>query len=108
MPPLALVHRMHAIDCARDRCALRLASIGDVGDRLLDGGDLLGIFVGNFDFEFLFESHDELNGVERIGAQIIDERRIVHDLLGLHAKLLGYDRFDLLFNSAHWFIGPSE
>src|SRR5580704_9448593 len=39
------------------------ATLVDVVDRLVDGSDLFGVLVGNFDFEFLFQSHDQLDRV---------------------------------------------
>src|ERR1051326_336599 len=35
----------------------------DVLDGFLHAGDLLGVLVGDLDAEFLFEGHDELDGV---------------------------------------------
>jgi hypothetical protein len=49
------------------------APIVDVVDRLLDGGDLLGFFIRDLDLELLFEGHDQLNGIQRVSAEVIDE-----------------------------------
>jgi hypothetical protein len=73
----------------------------NVVDRLLHRGDLLGILVGNLGFEFLFECHDELNRVQRIGAKIIYERRLVLDLGFVDAELLGDDFLDSLLYVFH-------
>src|SRR5258708_18713386 len=77
------------------------AALGDVVDGLVDGCDLLGILIRDFDFELLFEGHHQLDGVEGIGAQVIDERSLVRDLLLLDPQLLGNDGFDLLLDGAH-------
>ena len=45
----------------------------DVVDRVLDGLDLLGVFVGNFQVEGLFELHHQLDHVQRIRAQVFLE-----------------------------------
>ena len=45
----------------------------DVLDGLPDGLDLLGLFVGDGDIELLLELHDELDGVERVGSEVVDE-----------------------------------
>ena len=45
----------------------------DVVDRLLDGGDFLGLFVGNFRLEFFLQGHDQLHGVQRVSAEVVDE-----------------------------------
>src|SRR6476620_5117248 len=70
----------------------------DVLDGFLHAGDLLGVLVGNLDAEFLFEGHDELDGVERGGAQVIDERRVRRHFLFIHTQLLDDDFFHLIRN----------
>src|SRR5215470_11614106 len=77
------------------------ATFVDVVDGLMNGGDLLGVLVGDLDLEFLFQSHDELDRVERIGPKIVHERCIVRDLLLFDAQLFGNDGFNLLLNCAH-------
>src|SRR5438552_2385334 len=77
------------------------AALVDVVDGLVDGGDLLGILVRDFDLELLLEGHHQLDRVERIRSQVVDERGIVRYLFLLHAQLFGNDGFDLLLNSAH-------
>src|SRR6516164_6297722 len=77
------------------------AALVDVVDGLMDGGDLLGVLVGDLDLELLLESHHQLDRVERIGPEIVHERRIVRDLFLFDAQLLGHDGFDLLLNCAH-------
>src|SRR6185312_4157066 len=81
--------------------ALFLQMRTDVVDRLLHRGDLLGVVIGNLGFEFLFERHHELDGVERIGAEIVDERRFVLDLGLVDAQLLCNDFLDALFDVIH-------
>ena len=70
----------------------------DVVDGVLHGGDLLGVLVGNVEFERFFERHHQLDDVERIGAKIIDERRGVIHLAFVHAELLDDDLLHSLFN----------
>src|SRR5207302_8029388 len=53
------------------------AALVDVVDGLVDGGDLLGILVRDFDLELLLEGHHQLDRVERIRSQVVDERGIV-------------------------------
>ena len=51
-----------------------------------DGLDLLGGIVGDLAAELLLERHHQLDGVEAVRAQIVDEARVVGDLVGLHAQ----------------------
>src|SRR5678816_4624223 len=78
-----------------------LAAIRDVADCLAHGGDLLGVFVRDLDLELFFERHHQFDRIERISAEVIDERSVIHDLLRLDAQLFGDNRLDLLFNRAH-------
>ena len=48
----------------------------DVGDSIADGLDALSILVGDGDAELLLKRHDELDDVERVGAEVVDERRV--------------------------------
>src|SRR5512139_1908684 len=62
--------------CRIERSGLAAALV-DVVDRLLDGGDLLGVLVRDLRLELFLERHHELDGIERVGAEIVDEGRIV-------------------------------
>jgi len=73
----------------------------DVVDGCLNGSDLLGFFVRDFGLEFLFQSHHQLNGVKRIGTQVIDEGLLGGHFIFLHAQLLGDDFLDAFFDGAH-------
>src|SRR5687767_7374447 len=75
----------------------------DVVDRLLDGRDLLGLLVRDFGFEFFLQGHYEFDGVERVGAEIVDEGRFVLDVSLVHAELLGHDLLHALFDVLHRF-----
>src|SRR5579862_4120669 len=77
------------------------ATLVDVVDGLVDRRDLLGVLVRDLDFKFFFECHYQLDGVERIGSEVIHERGVVGDLLLFDAQLFGNDGFDLLLNCAH-------
>src|SRR6185312_6231636 len=69
----------------------------DVGDGITDSADLLGVFVGNLQFEGFFEGHDEFHNIQGVGAKVIDERRLVVNLALVHTQLLYDDLLDLLF-----------
>src|SRR5205085_11881768 len=65
--------RMVPGEPGQEGLALLLHVGGNVVDRLLDGGDLLGFLVGDVALEFLLECHHQLDVVEGIGAQVLDE-----------------------------------
>ena len=73
----------------------------DVIDGLLNRGDLFGFFIRDLDFEFFFEGHHQFNGIQRIGAQIVDERRIDLHLGFIDSELFGNDFLHTLFDVFH-------
>src|ERR1051325_10146081 len=52
-----------------------LRVVRDVLEGVADRDDLLGVLVGNLDVEVLLERHHQLDGVERVRAQVPDELR---------------------------------
>mmetsp|Transcript_25617 Transcript_25617/g.102133 ORF Transcript_25617/g.102133 Transcript_25617/m.102133 type:complete len:259 (-) Transcript_25617:2-778(-) len=63
----------------------RLLGLGmrhDVLDRVGDGEDLVGLGVGDFDGELLLNRHDELDGVERVEAEVLERD------LGRHGRVV--------------------
>ncbi len=67
----------------------------DVVDRVLHRADLLGVFVGNVDFEGLLERKYELDQAERVGAEIVNEARLGFDVFFVDVVLLFDDALDL-------------
>src|SRR5439155_11592456 len=59
----------------------------DVANRLHP----LKLGVRNVTVEFFFELHHKFDGIERIGAQVVDEGCLRRDLLGIDPKLLRDD-----------------
>src|SRR5512140_30889 len=70
----------------------------DVGNRVLDLLDLLGVLVRDLDAERLLEGHHELDRVERIRAEVVHERGLGLHLVRLDAQLLHDDALDLFFH----------
>src|SRR5690606_5704233 len=85
---------------APDWTALALVRL-DIVDRVLDGGDLLGGIVGNLDAEFFFERHHQFDDVEAVGAQIVDEARLLGHLVGFDAQMFDDDLLNLFGRIAH-------
>ena len=78
-----------------------LGVVVDVVDGLLDGRDLLGLFVRDVAFEFFFERHHEFHRVERAGTQVVDEGRFRLDVGLIHTELFRDDPLDTLFYGIH-------
>ena len=68
----------------------------DVVPRLADGGDLLGVLVGDLHPVLLLEGHDQLDQVQGVGLQVIGEGRFRGHLLDVDAKLLRDDAAELV------------
>src|SRR5688500_1414819 len=77
---------------SRTRRSAQLAA--DVLHGIADGLDLLGILVGDVDLELVLELHDQLDGVHRVGAEIVDEARLGGDLVASRSELLADDVVD--------------
>src|SRR5256712_2071515 len=78
---------------------------GDVVDSLTDGLDLLRVLVGNLDPELVFELHDQLDEIERIGIEIFLEGGLLRNLALVDAELLAqqllYSLEDFLSRCCH-------
>src|SRR3954452_2999171 len=74
----------------------RLLVGSDVVDGLPDGRDLLGVLVRDLDPEGVLELHDQLDQVERVGVEVLLERRLLGDLALLDPELLGQNLLDPL------------
>src|SRR6266567_78105 len=59
--------------------------------------------VGNFNAEFLFESHDQLDGVEAVRAKIFNEARPLGDLFAIYIEVFDHDLLHALSDVAHIF-----
>src|SRR5436305_567218 len=75
---------------ARGRSARLM--LGDVGDRVADGADLLSRIVGDLDAEFFLERHHQLDDVEAVRAQIIDEARRRRNVAGIDTEVIDDER----------------
>src|SRR5437763_6921364 len=69
---------------------------GDVVDGLADGRDLLSVLVRDLDAELILELHDQLDEIERVGIEVLLERRLFGDLVLVDAELLGENFLDSL------------
>ena len=69
-----------------------------VVDDLLDGGDVGSLLFGDLAVEFLFDGHDEFDGVEGVGTEIIHEGGAGDDLVGIDAQLRDDDVLDLVLD----------
>ena len=66
--------RRHAVAGSPCGMGYRLLLVRvDVIDSLLHRGDLLGLFIRNLAVKFLFQRHHQFDGVEGVGAQVVDE-----------------------------------
>ena len=74
---------------------------------LLDSADFGGLFLRDFAVELFFDGHDKLNGVQRVGTEVIDESGGRGDLVGIDTKLGDNDVLDLVFNTEKGGVGTS-
>src|ERR1700692_3505503 len=57
--------------------------------------------VGNFATEFFFKRHHELDGIEAVGAEVVNEARVVDHFFGLNTKVFDHDLLNSLANLTH-------
>src|SRR5262245_854790 len=98
-PVTTTLRRCTAMDSVPPRSGLGVRL--HVVDGLLDRGDLLGVLVRDRGLELLLERHDELDGVQRVGAEVVDKGRLVLDFGLVDAELLCDDFPDALFDVFH-------
>ena len=55
---------------------------------------MLGGVVGDFNVEFLFEGHDQLDIVEAVSSQVVDEAGLLSHLLGIGVQVFDYNLAD--------------
>src|SRR3954466_6683742 len=72
----------------RTRSALVLV---DIVDRVVNGRDLLRGVVRDLDPELFLESHHQLDDVEAVGAEIVDEARVLRHLVRLDSEMFDDD-----------------
>src|SRR6267143_3306270 len=78
-----------------------LRVFADVLHGIRNGANLLRILVRDFNIEGLFEGHHELDGIERIGAQVVHERSAGRDFALVHTELLDNNPFHFFINGCH-------
>ena len=66
----------------------------DESDSVANGDDLLSFLVGNRKVEFLFELHNQLDGVQRVCTKVVGEAGFRSDLTFLNTKFVGDDTFN--------------
>jgi len=81
-------------------------AVGDILDRFFDAGDLLSVLVGDFNPELFFERHHQLDRVERVGAKIVDELRVLLHLGRFDTEMLDDYLLNALGNIAHFLVLP--
>src|ERR1019366_6030014 len=82
----------------------RFLGLFDVIDGVLDGLDLLRVLVGDLNVEGFLELHDELDDVERVGAEVLLEACAGGDFGLIHLKLLNDNLFYLFIYCCHFFL----
>src|SRR5512146_2536408 len=87
---------MRVLPCRGCRGSLLDPLLLQVVDGVADGLELLGVLVRDLDAELLLERHDQLDRIERVRAEVLDERSLRRHLLRLDAQLVHDDLLDLV------------
>ena len=78
----------------------------DVVDGVLHGGDLFGVFVGNFDAKGLFKGHHQFDRVQGIRAQIVHKGSGGGHFAFIHSKLLHNNLLYAFIDTGHSVLPP--
>ncbi len=84
---------------ARARSALRV--LLEEFDGVAHRQDGLGSIIGNLAAELLLERHDQLDRIEAVGAEVVDEARVLGHLVRFDSQMLHNDLFHPLANVTH-------
>src|SRR5271170_6853831 len=86
------------------RRASSLLALGvflDVIHGVFNRSDFFGVFIWNFNAEIFFKSHYQLDGIERIGAQVVHKGGGGSDFAFIHTELLDDNCFHAFFDAGH-------
>jgi hypothetical protein len=89
----------------RSATRIRASALGvrfDEFDRVFDRQDFFGRIVGNFNAEFFLKRHDKLDIVQAVCTEIIDEARVLGNLLSVHAEMLDDDLLQAFSDITHF------
>src|SRR5215207_2927655 len=100
-------NRSRAFEC-QDRCGSASREDASSGCILLQ--ELYGVadrqnglcrVIGDLAAELLLEGHDQLDSIEAVGPKVVDEARVLGDLVGLDSEMLHHDLLYALRDIAH-------
>src|SRR6266498_1363277 len=74
------------------------AQVFDILDHVAHALQFLRFLIGDLMTELLLERHDQLDGIQRVGPQVLDELGIRSDLVRVDPQLLHDDFFDSCFD----------
>src|ERR1700704_5291616 len=66
-----------------------------------DGQNRLRGIIRNFASEFFFKRHHKLDGIEAVGAEVVNKARVVDHFFGLNTKVLDHDLLNSLAHLTH-------
>src|ERR1700730_4700934 len=66
-----------------------------------DGQNRLRSIVGAFAAELFFKRHHQLDGIQAVGAEVVNEARVVDHFFGLNTKVFDHDLLNSLANLTH-------
>src|SRR5712664_404394 len=68
---------------------------------IADGQDRLGGIVGDFTAKLFFKRHHELDGIKAVGAEVVNEARVVDHFFGFNTKVFDHNLLNSLANLTH-------
>ena len=75
-----------------------------MGHRITDGADVFLHVVWDLNIELFFESHDQLDQVERVRAEVINKACALNNLVTLYVEILDNNFLNTLNDVRHGYL----
>lgn len=83
------------------KAAYLFLCVFDESDCITNSSDFFSSLIGNLDVKFLFEFHDQLYSVQRVGAEIVSEAGFHSNFFFINTKLINNNSLNFRSNFRH-------
>ncbi|OHD56384.1 MAG: hypothetical protein A2Y33_00010 [Spirochaetes bacterium GWF1_51_8] len=73
----------------------------DIGNSIADSAKFLRFLIGNIDTELFFKSHNKVNDIKGVRAEVFDESRGFNNRGCFYSQFVNNNFFNLINNISH-------